>query len=115
MLGGDGRHIVGYLNITPRQADEAAANWPSFRPAHNAAEGDRDVRSEAVARRVRFRAGSGSCVRDSYTTMSGPRYIELACLVQGARASTVIVAASPPADWSRISPLLYRALSAMTT
>jgi hypothetical protein len=54
-------------------------------------------------------------VRDRYTTSSGARYIELACLVKGATATSVIVAASPPGALAQISPELYRALSAVTT
>jgi hypothetical protein len=107
--------ILGYLNVTPRQGAETLANWPRFRVRHNAAEGDRGVRTEGSAFGVRFRAGTGSCVRDSYTTASGARYVELACLVAGARARSVIVAAAPPAAWARLSPWLYRALSAFST
>jgi hypothetical protein len=109
------RRLLGYLNITPRQGGETLANWSQFRLAHNAREGDREVTSEAVARDLRFRTGVGACVRDRYRTSSGARYIELACLVKGATASSVIVAASPPGAWARISPELYRALSALTT
>jgi hypothetical protein len=54
-------------------------------------------------------------VRDSYRTRFGTRYVELACLVSGARASTVIVGASPPESWSTISPLLERAISSLRT
>jgi hypothetical protein len=114
VLEGAGRQLLGYLNITPQQSDETLSNWPRFRVAHNAEEGDRDVRSEASAEGVRFRTGIGTCVRDRYTTKSGARYIELACIVKGT-ATSVIIAASPPEDWGRVSPVLYRALSAMTT
>jgi hypothetical protein len=109
------RRIVGYLNVTPRQGSETPANWPAFRVRHNAAEGDRAVTSEAATSGVRFLTGTGSCVRDSYTTASNARYIEIACLVAGARATSVIVAAATSAHWTQISPLLYRALSAFRT
>jgi len=110
------RHrIVGYLNLTPRQSTETLADWASFRVSHNIAEGNRDVKLEGVAYGVRFRTGSGTCVRDSYTTSSRARFIELACLVRGARATSVIIGAAPPQAWTLTSPLLYRAISALIT
>jgi hypothetical protein len=112
----DGRQrIAGYLNATPRQGSETLANWPQFRARHNAAEGDRAVTTEAAAYGVRFPTGSGSCVRDSYTTVSRARYVEIACLVAGTDAMSVIVAAATRADWTQLAPLLYRALSAFRT
>jgi hypothetical protein len=111
----DARQIVGYLNLTPRQSSETLSNWASFRVAHNAAEGDRGVRREEVAYGVRFRTGTGTCVRDSYTTSSRARFIELACLVRGTRATSVIVGAAPPRTWSAVSPVLDRAISALVT
>jgi hypothetical protein len=115
VLRGPRRRLLGYLNVTPRQGEETLANWVRFRLEHNAREGDREVIEEAVARGVRFRTGAGTCVRDRYTTSSGARYIELACLVKGAATSSVIVAASPPRAWARVSPQLYQALSSLRT
>jgi hypothetical protein len=112
--GPSGR-IVGYLNATPRQGDENAANWASFRVAHNRHEGDLDVRRMASARGLHFRSATGSCVIDSYLTSSGNRYREIACLVGGRSATTVIVAAAPPARWHGERSLLQRAVSAFTT
>jgi hypothetical protein len=109
------RQLVGYLNLTPRQSSETLSDWASFRVAHNVAEGDRDVKREAVAYGVRFRTGTGTCVRDSYMTVSRARFIELACLVRGTRAASVIVGAAPPRAWSMFSPVLYRAVSALVT
>ena len=112
----DARHrIVGYLNATPGQGGETLANWPQFRVHHNAMEGDRAVTSEAAGYGVRFLTGTGSCVRDRYTTVSGARYVELACLVVGPRATTVIVGAAAQRLSAQISPVLYRALSAFRT
>jgi hypothetical protein len=107
------QRILGYLNLTPRQGGETLANWPTFRISHNIAEGERDVRREGTVYRMRFRTGIGTCVRDSYSTVSGARFIELACLIRGVRAPTVIVGAAPPASWTLVSPLLYRAISAL--
>jgi hypothetical protein len=107
------QHIVGYLNVTPRQGDENVATWASFRVHHNAEEGDREVHSEGSAQRLRFRSGRGACVRDHYTTTTSNHYIEIACLVAGPqRGSSVIVAAASPQAWPTLSPLLERSISA---
>lgn len=108
-------HIVGYLNATPREGGESAANWSSFRVDHNREEGDRDVHLLAAAAGLRFRSGTGSCVLDSYRTTTGARYRELACIDAGRGASTVIVAAAPPSRWARESPSLERAVSSFLT
>src|SRR6185369_13996799 len=78
--------ISGYLNATPRQGSENARDWSSFRLEHNRDEGEREVTLLAGATNLRFRAATGSCVLDSYTTESGNRYRELACIVSGASA-----------------------------
>jgi hypothetical protein len=107
--------IVGYLNATPRQGDERAANWSRFRLAHNREEGDRRVRLLAAATDLRFRAATGACVIDSYATTTGNRYREIACIVSGRSATTVIVAAAPPSRWTAEAPLLERAVSNFIT
>ena len=106
-----GGKIVGYLNITPQSGDETLANWASFRPAHNQEEGDHAVIPMASATGLRFRNGQGSCVKDGYTTSSDARYTEIACIVRGPTATTVIVGAAPPTLWNRFSPTLQRAIS----
>jgi hypothetical protein len=115
VLRGPHDQIVGYLNVTPRQGKETASNWGSFRTEHNAEEGDRRVVRLAVASGLRFRTGRVSCVRDSYATASGARYIELACLVSGGRGTSVIVGATPPQSWSQVAPSIERAISGFTT
>jgi len=107
--------ILGYLNATPRQGTETLSNWGSFRLDHNRDEGDVDVKSVASATSLRFRSGHGSCVIDTYTTSSGRRYREVACIVAGARATTVVVGAAPPAQWPRQRPALERAISTFLT
>jgi hypothetical protein len=109
------QHISGYLNVTPRQGDERMGTWASFRVHHNAQEGDRDVRTEEAGKELRFRSGRGACVRDSYTTVTAARYIELACLVHGSKASTVIIGAASPQAWASLSPVLQQAISAFVT
>jgi hypothetical protein len=113
LMGPDHR-IRGYLNATPRQGDETLANWARFRPAHNGDEGDRNVVTDASARGLHFRTGSGSCVMDHYATVSA-RYREIACLVRGSKASTVVVGAAVPRDWARLAPELERAISSFAT
>ncbi len=113
LLGRDGR-IRGYLNATPQSGEETLANWTRFRPAHNREEGDRAVVTEAAGTHLRFRAGTGACVVDRYATVSA-RYREIACLVRGARASTVVVAAALPRDWPALAPALRRAVASFST
>jgi hypothetical protein len=106
--------FVGYLNATPRSGDETLANWSRFRVAHVAAEGARRVRLGAAAAGLYFRSARGSCVIDSYSTPK-TRFREIACIVAGARASTVVVAAAPVAEWSQKVALLERAVASFTT
>jgi hypothetical protein len=106
---------VGYLNVTPRQGGETLSDWASFRIAHNADEGDRAIKRLAVGSGLRFRTGHGSCVKDTYTTRTRVRYIEIACLVVGSKATSVIVGAAPPASWARTSRVIERAISGFRT
>jgi hypothetical protein len=108
------REIRGYPNATPRQGGEAV-EWASFRVDHNRDEGDVDVKPVASATNLRFRNGHGSCVIDTYKSSSGRSYREIACIVAGARATTVVVGAAPPAQWSRQGPALERAISSFLT
>lgn len=106
--------FLGYLNLTPRQGGETLANWPRFRTEHNRKEGDRHIATLAAASRRPFGEGHASCVKDSYATSSGAHYIEIACLAAGRRGSVVIVGASPPHAWGRVSPQLERAISSLS-
>jgi len=114
-LFGPGEQILGYLNITPQQGQETLADWSHFRIDHNGEEGDRSIVTQAAAAGVRFRTGRGSCVRDSYTTRTSFHYTELACIVAGRRATTVVVGAALTKSWRRFSPQLERAISTITT
>ncbi|MEO9023688.1 MAG: hypothetical protein ABI339_01605 [Solirubrobacteraceae bacterium] len=107
-----GGSFAGYLNATPLGGDETLANWSRFRVTHVAEEGARRVRLEATATALRFRAGHGSCVIDSYSTTRA-RFGEIACIVAGARATTVVVAAVPAAAWARQSAVLERAVAGL--
>ncbi len=108
------RVVVDYLNATPRQGAETPATWARFRVAHNREEGDRAITTVAAATALPFPAGRGACVEDAYSTISH-RYHELACLVHGAHASTVVVAASLERRWAKDRAVLQRALVAFTT
>ena len=114
LLSAGGRYL-GYLNLTPRQGSETLSNWASFRPGHNAHEGDRTVKRLAAATGLRFLAGQGSCVKDSYTTQINARFIEIACLVSGPHGETVIVGAAPPNRWTSTGPLIERAIEGVRT
>jgi hypothetical protein len=106
--------IRGYLNATPLSGPETLANWSTFRPSHNREEGDRRVVVDARATHVRFPAATGSCVIDHYATISS-RYREIACIVKGAHATTVVVAAARPQDWARLAPQLRRSVMSFAT
>ena len=110
-----GRSIRGYLNATPRQGTETLANWPSFRVQHlREEESSKDVRLIASAHGLRFRSGRGSCVIDSYRT-SRTRYREIACLVAGARTSSVLVGAAPSTTWAQQAETIERAIASLRT
>ena len=114
-LLGEGRSIRGYLNATPRQGAETLANWPSFRIEHlRDDDGSKDVRLIASAHGLRFRSGRGSCVIDSYRT-TRTRYRKIACLVAGARTSSVIVGAAPSTTWTQQAETIERAISSLRT
>jgi hypothetical protein len=114
LLDRDGRYL-GYLNLTPRQGRETAASWASFRVSHNRAEGERAVRLDDQARDLRFRAATGTCVQDAYTTASDTRYEEIACLVAGSHAATVVVGAAPQASWARERATIETAIATTTS
>jgi hypothetical protein len=113
-LLGRGRSIRGYLNLTPRQGTETLANWPSFRIEHLGDEGSTDVRLIASAHGLAFRSGRGACVIDSYRT-SRARYREIACLVAGARTSSVVVGAAPSKTWAQHAETIERAIASLRT
>jgi hypothetical protein len=107
-----GQRYLGYLNVTPRQANENLAGWAAFRVHHNAEEGERDLQTLAARNAVRVRGGRGNCVEDSYKTTAGTRYIEIACLIAGPRTTAVVVGAAAPGSWARVAPMLEQAISA---
>lgn len=105
-----GRVLV-YLNVTPEQAAEHLATWPTFRIEHNRRE-SKDVHEDARAFGLAFIGGSGSCVMDDYVTrgVHANHYREVACFVRGSTTSSVIVAAALRSQWTRNARLLERAV-----
>jgi hypothetical protein len=106
----DGRYF-GYLNVTPRQGPETLADWRTFRIDHNHNEGDRSVTRLAFASGLRFLTGHGSCVKDAYVSGTGVHYVEIACLVAGTHAQSVIVGAAPPSSWAQAAGIIERSIS----
>lgn len=107
----DGKLQV-YFNATPQQGDESLANWSSFRLDHLADENASSAFPIAERTGMGFRGGRGSCVADSYVTrVGGNRYREIACLVTGTRASSVLVVAAPAESWELYSPVLEQAVN----
>jgi hypothetical protein len=60
---------------------------------------------------LRYPAGPAACLLDSYTTFTGDRYVELACLIEG-RHPAVVLGAAPPADWPRQAATIKLAIGA---
>ena len=114
LRAGDGE-IRGYLNATPQQGQETLAAWSTFRVEHNRDEGDVNVEPVASATSLRFRHAHGSCVIDTYTSSSGHPYREIACIVAGRSATTVIVGAAPPEQWQGQGPAIEHAISSFLT
>lgn len=107
--------FMGYLNITPQQGPEKLTGWAAFRIHHDENEGDRHLKELASATGLRFLTGPGSCVEDSYLTQIHKQYVEIACIVAGKKATTVVVGAAPPSAWSREAPVLKRAIEGLET
>ena len=107
--------IRGYLNATPQQGGETLSNWGHFRTDHNRDEGDVDIRTLASSRGLHFRGGRGSCVIDTYASSTGHAYREIACIVNGTSATTVVVGAAPPGQWRQQGPAIERAMSSFLT
>jgi hypothetical protein len=105
---------IGYLNATPKSGEETLANWKRFRPAHITGEGEKRIQVLSSAQHVQFRGATGSCLTEGYTTITH-RYREIACLVAGSKASTVIVAAALPGRWGHLKPVIEQAISSFRT
>ena len=110
LVSHDGAYLA-YLNATPLQGGEHLDGWAKFRLERLRDDDARSARQRSTATMLHFGA-TGSCVIDDYVTKVGAHpFHEIACLVQGDGTGSVIVAAAPPSDWSRVGPLLERAIS----
>lgn len=106
---------VAYLNATPQQGAERPRRFAAFRLRLLGEDHDEALHEEAAAERVAFQGGRGSCVIDAYVTrVRHRRYREIACLVVGSHASTVVVAAALTSRWSQFRPVLQRSVAAFT-
>jgi hypothetical protein len=115
ILRGSSGEIAGYLSATPQEGEEPLANWDEFWVDHNRDEGDREVKLLAAVSGYKFASGTGSCVLDSYRTSGDDPYRELACIVAGPSATTVIVGAAPSSLWDAAAPTIERAITSFTT
>jgi hypothetical protein len=106
---------LAYLNATPQQGAERPHGFAAFRVHLLGEDHDEAVHEEAAAEHVSFQGGRGSCVIDAYVTrMHHRHYREIACLVVGSHASTVVVAAALKSSWDQFRPLLQRSVAAFT-
>jgi hypothetical protein len=107
--------VLLYLNVTPRQGGETLSGWARFRVGHLTDDDASSARLDGAAEGLKFRGGQGSCVIDDYITkVHANHYREIACFVRGARTSSVLVAATPAADWARYAGLLEEAVDSYT-
>jgi len=122
MHGDDGTVTVGstaksgavlvYLNVTPKQGAESLGNWTDSRLEHLREDGQYQVHLDGVSPALHFRGGPGRCVIDNYTSkIHNNRYDEIACIVRGAHATSVLVAASSTAAWQASHALLEKVVS----
>ena len=104
--------VLVYLNVTPKQGGETLHNWPDFRMEHLREDGQSAVHLDGVSGPLNFRGGHGRCVMDNYTTDTHHNhYNEIACIVQGAHATSVLVAATSTAAWQAHRALLEKVVS----
>ena len=110
-VGPDGNFLV-YVNATPQEGDERLAGWAEFRIGHLRGDDASSVHEESEAEGLAFRSGRGSCVIDDYVTKVGHHsFHEIACLVEGAKGGSVIVAAAPSPAGNSVNATLERAVS----
>ena len=108
--------IRAYLNVTPAIGKETLSGWARFRVAHNADEGDRNVRLLSQQENVPLDGGHGSCVVDQYAT-TRTSYRELACLVAPSTSAqrVVLVAAAQSGAWADERHVLQFAIDHFTS
>ena len=101
-----------YVNATPQEGDEHLAGWAESRLGHLRGDDASSVHEESEAEGLAFRSGRGSCVIDDYVTKVGHHpFHEIACLVEGAKGGSVVVAAAPSPAGNHVNATLERAVS----
>ena len=111
LVGPDGNFLVN-VNATPQEGDERLAGWAEFRIGHLRGDDASSVHEESEAEGLAFRSGRGSCVIDDYVTKVGHHsFHEIACLVEGAKGGSVIVAVAPSPAGNSVNATLERAVS----
>jgi hypothetical protein len=104
--------VLVYLDATPKEGTERLRDWPSYRLGIVRRESD-DVHEDGQALGLSFRGGTGSCVLDDYRTrVENHRYREIACLVQGRRHTSDLIATALESAWARAAKTLERAVDA---
>ena len=79
---------------------------------HLREDGQSAVHLDGVSGPLSFRGGHGRCVIDNYTTDEHHNhYNEIACIVQGAHATSVLVAATSTSAWQANRALLEKVVS----
>ncbi len=102
---------LGYVNVTPRQGAERMRGWAAFRLRRNREEGDRRVRELASREGISFAGARGSCLIDEYGSRAGAHpYREIACIVRGRHAESVLIATALRPEWQAVEPSLRRAV-----
>jgi hypothetical protein len=110
-VGRDGNVLV-YVNATPQEGDERLAGWAESRLGHLMGDDASSVHEESEVQDLAFRRGRGSCVIDDYVTKVGHHpFHEIACLVEGVKGGSVVVAAAPVPTGKRVNATLERAIS----
>jgi hypothetical protein len=105
-------NYLAYVNATPKEGGETLADWPKFRVEHLREESAQSVHTIATSTDLPFLGGRGSCVIDVYVTkVKQHAYHEVACFVQGAKSSSVVIAAAPPSQWAKFGAALERAVA----
>ena len=109
----DGR-VLAYVQLSPAPPDRAPETWARLRTTRERAQGLGALTVESRAAGLRFATGTGACVTDSYGA-GGVRFREIACLVAGRHARSVVVAAAPADGWAAAAPDLERVVASLRT
>ena len=101
-----------FLNVTPEQGAENIDGWAAFRLAALRTSRAQHIHEDAAASNLAFDGGTGACVIDDYATEPGNSpFHEIACFVVGPHSGSVIVVATPPAQWRSYAAPLERVIS----